>query len=201
MKIFIILIFLILNFSGISQEISKNEKKYTTNNGSVVEMNKLEFDSFKEQILRKVKDLGSYISTLTNKEVPSSAKKLAISNAVSLFKSDSNIVQVSSVSNSTLREYEIRKYFVRISILHYSKIDVSWYDIQYISDLHKGPDGNYYGVVSIFQKFTGYDGEGNVIYQDITQKNIEVSIEGRVDPLGEGYRKVYLGNISVVETR
>ncbi len=37
--------------------------------------------------------------------------------------------------------------------LNYDRVSIKWYDIHYISDLERQPDGRYVGVVTIYQRF------------------------------------------------
>jgi len=190
MKKYLIVLSLLISILAISQ---------TSNN---LELDEAEYAALKEKSLRKVNDLSRYINVFTDKTISSSNRENAVDGAVKLFNSEENLVQVSSANNSSeIKKYKVRKYFNKIRILNYSKIDISWYDIQYVSNLKQGPDGKYYGVVTIFQKFKGYDGEGNLIYSDVTQKNIEIIIDVKENARGEKYSKVYLGDISVVETK
>lgn len=156
---------------------------------------------FKDKSLKVVTELGHYIGVMTDKSIPLDNRKKSVNSAVALFESESNTVQVSSVNSYKIKSYPIRSYFNKINILDYAKIEVSWYDITYISNLRMAPNGKYYGVITIFQKFTGYNEQGQPVYSDITKKNIEVVVEVNSNAIGKEYFTVHLGNISVVETR
>ena len=165
----------------------------------------MDFD--KEQIkkitLKKTRDLGHYITTIGDKEVEREFRVEAVRSAVNLFMSDKNIVQVSSLNGPT-REYTIRKYLNRLMVLKYAKVEITWYDINIISDFKQGPDGDYYATVRIYQKFTGYDSEGKMVYTDVTTKDISVKLTRIKIPTDEGYEdqiQVLLGDIKVVETK
>ena len=62
---------------------------------------------------------------------------------------------VSSLRRKKVRYYKVRDYFERLMQLNYDKVKIEWYNIQYISDLVKQPDGRYVGVITIYQKFEG----------------------------------------------
>lgn len=74
--------------------------------------------------------------------------------------------------------------------------------MHYVSNLRKGTDGRYYGIVTVYQKFTGYSGD-NIKYADVTEKNIEIVIDRIPKNVGGttvNVWEVYLGNITVAET-
>jgi hypothetical protein len=87
--------------------------------------------------------------------------------------------------------------------LNYDKVKIDWFNIHYISDLEKQPDGRYVGVITIFQRFEGYTGE-NLKYTDITKKDITVYVERKETQINGriiGFWDVLLGDIRVSETR
>jgi hypothetical protein len=159
-----------------------------------------DYANIAEGTKEKVKELESYIIAMTDKGISHSIKQQAVSNAVKLFSSEDNIVQVSNTINSNIDNYPIRQYFNHIMVLGYSRVEIKWYDVEYYTDLHLGSDGRYYAIVTVFQKFEGYQGD-NMIYSDETQKNIEIEIDIKEDPHGGTFWKVALGDISVVQTR
>ncbi len=55
--------------------------------------------------------------------------------------------------------------------LNYDKVTIEWYNIEYISDLEKQPDGRYVGVITIYQRFEGRVGD-NLVYVDTTKKTL-----------------------------
>ncbi|MEA3452581.1 MAG: hypothetical protein U9Q83_11870 [Bacteroidota bacterium] len=194
------LIFIIsLIFMFFYQQLSA-QKTFTGNRGSSFELSGQELTAFKESALQKTKRLGLYIQTITDKSISDyEIKKGAVNSAVKLFMSEENVVQVSSKNSSGTNDYPIRQYLNKIRVLQYSKINITWYDIGYVSEFRKGPDGKYNAVITVFQKFTGY--QDNIpIYSDITQKNIHVTIDKIKTFQGERM-DVLLGDITVEETK
>lgn len=159
---------------------------------------------FATNALQKTKELTNYIITITNKEIKDNEIKLEATDlAVDLFVSEDNIVEVSNANRDEVIGYKVREYLNKIRVLAFTKVEITFYDVQYISEFKKGPDGKYYGVITFFQKFEGYI-EGKLVYSDVTQKNIEVVID-KVTTL-YGSKKVerwnvLLGNITVKETK
>jgi hypothetical protein len=152
--------------------------------------------------MEKVRDLSKYITIIGSKETPWSEANRVIDRAEELFMPGSEI-GVSSLVREEINYYGIRDYFERLMRLNYNKVEISWYNIEYVSDLQRQPDGTYVGVITIFQKFKGYDKEGRLIYQDTTKKDITVYVKRKETQIGGrliGFWDVLLGDIRVKET-
>ena len=152
--------------------------------------------------LEKVRDLSKYISLIGDKGTEFSEANRVIDRAEELFMEGSEI-GVSSLYRDDINYYQVRKYLERLMRLNYNKVDIEWYKIQYVSDLEKQPDGTYVGVITVFQKFSGYDKEGQLVYQDVTKKDITVYVKRKETQIGGrliGFWDVMLGDIRVKET-
>jgi len=152
--------------------------------------------------LEKVKDLSKYISIIGDKETPWSEANRVIDRAEELFMQGSEM-GVSSLVKPEIKYYPVRKYFERLMRLNYNKVEIEWYNIEYVSDLQRQPDGTYVGVITVFQKFKGYDKEGRLIYQDTTKKDITIYVKRKETQIGGrliGFWDVLLGDIRVKET-
>ena len=152
--------------------------------------------------MEKIRDLSKYITIIGDKDTPWSEANRVIDRAEELFMAGSEI-GVSSLVRTEINYYEVRKYFERLMRLNYNKVEISWYNIEYVSDLQRQPDGTYVGVITIFQKFKGYDKEGRLIYQDTTKKDITVYVKRKETQIGGrliGFWDVLLGDIRVKET-
>ncbi len=151
--------------------------------------------------LEKVRDLSKYISIIGNKETPLSESARAIDRAKELFMEGSQI-GVSSLSRKTVKYYSIEKYLYRLASLNYDKVNIDWFDIQYVSDLELQPDGRYVGVITVYQKFEGKTKEG-LVYKDVTKKDITIYVERKQTQIAGrliGFWDVLLGDIRVKET-
>ena len=186
----LLLVMAALPLTGLAQE------------GRLTEEQKKEF-SFKA--LDNVDRLGIYLEIIADKQSPPEDVQDATRLALQLFDSEDAIVEVSSLNrpNDPPRQFSIRDYLRRLKALNYTSIEIEWADIAYVSNLRRGSDGNYYGVVTITQRFLGYR-EGRPIYGDITEKHIEVVI--RPNAIGSGGTvvrdwNVFLTKISVKVTR
>jgi hypothetical protein len=152
--------------------------------------------------LEKVKDLSKYISIIGDKQTPWSDAQRVIERAVELFMEGSEI-GVSSLSTQDVNYYKVRQYFDRLMQLNYDKVNIDWYKIQYVSDLERQPDGTYVGVITIYQRFQGFDKEKGLIYEDTTKKDITVYVKRKETQIGGrliGFWDVLLGDIRVKET-
>ena len=152
--------------------------------------------------LEKVRDLSKYIKIVGSKETPFSEANRVIDRAEELFMSDAEI-GVSSLSSNQITYYRVRKYFEHLMRLNYDRVEIEWYNIEYVSDLQRQPDGTYVGVITIFQTFRGYDAEGNMAYKDTTKKDITVYVKRKETQIGGrtiGFWDVLLGDMRVKET-
>jgi hypothetical protein len=186
-KIFLPLLFLSFGMQVFAQEHISPERKQA-------------IDSL---ALEKVRDLSKYISLIGDKETAFSEANRVIDRAVELFM-DGSEVGVSSLYSEGINYYPVREYLERLMRLNYSKVDIEWYKIEYVSDLEQQPDGTFVGVITIFQKFSGYDQEGELVYQDVTKKDITVYVKRKETQIAGkiiGFWDVLLGDIRVKETK
>ncbi len=173
--------------------------------GSAVAQDELSFErkqAIDSLALEKVRDLSKYIKIAGSKDTPFSEANRVIDRAEELFMSDAEI-GVSSLSSNTIQYFKVRKYFERLMRLNYDRVEIEWYNIEYVSDLQRQPDGTYVGVITIFQTFRGYDAEGNLVYKDTTKKDITVYVKRKETQIGGrtvGFWDVLLGDMRVKET-
>ena len=153
--------------------------------------------------LEKVRDLSKYISIIGDKSTPWSDAQRVIERAVELFMENSEI-GVSHKKSPDVNYYKVREYFDRLMQLNYNKVKIDWYKIQYVSDLVRQPDGTYVGVITIYQRFQGYNKENGLVYEDTTKKDITVYVKRKETQIGGrliGFWDVMLGDIRVKETK
>lgn len=151
--------------------------------------------------LEKVRDLSKYISIIGSKKTPFSEANRVMDRAEELFAPGSEM-GVSAVGRKEVNYYKVRKYFERLMALNYDKVTISWYDIHYISDLERQPDGRYVGVVTIYQRFEGTS-ENGLKYKDTTKKDITIYVERKKTQISGRtieFWDVMLGDIRVTET-
>jgi len=170
--------------------------------GPELDLDKASYEQFKQKSLQKTEDLGKYLNLIANKSTESVVASKAIEQAVGLFFSDSSYVETTK-SNGERHQEHIRKYLNKLKLLKYSKVLIEWTDISYVSNLRKGPDGFYYGVISLQQKFSGFI-DNKLVYSDVTRKNIEIvlktytkEVEGETVELWD----VFLNNVGISASR
>lgn len=151
--------------------------------------------------LEKVRDLSKYISIIGNKATAFSEATRVMDRAEELFSPGSEM-GVSSLTSKDVNYYKVRKYFERLMALNYDRVNIKWYDIHYISDLEKQPDGRYVGVVTVYQRFEGESDDG-LKYKDTTKKDITIYVDRKKTQI-QGrtveFWDVLLGDIRVTET-
>lgn len=151
--------------------------------------------------LEKVRDLSKYIAIIGNKNTPWAEANRVIERTLELFAEGSQM-GVSSLYRPEIAYYGIREYLERLLALNYDRVKIEWYDIHYISDLVRQPDGRYVGVITIYQVFEGMVGD-KMVYRDTTKKDITVYVERKQTQIGGrliGFWDVLLGDIRVTET-
>ncbi|MFZ6009898.1 MAG: hypothetical protein ACOYXT_06065 [Bacteroidota bacterium] len=151
--------------------------------------------------LEKVRDLSKYISIIGNKKTAFSEATRVMDRAEELFAPGSEM-GVSSLNRKEVNYYKVRQYFERLMALNYDRVKIQWYDIHYISDLERQPDGRYVGVVTIYQRFEGESDDG-LKYKDTTKKDITIYVERKKTQIAGRtieFWDVLLGDIRVTET-
>jgi hypothetical protein len=151
--------------------------------------------------LEKVRDLSKYISIIGNKKTQFSEAQRVMDRAEELFAPGSEM-GVSSINHKEVNYYKVRKYFERLMALNYDRVSIQWYDIHYISDLERQPDGRYVGVVTVYQRFEGQSDDG-MKYKDTTKKDITIYVERKKTQIAGRiieFWDVMLGDIRVTET-
>jgi len=151
--------------------------------------------------MEKVRDLSKYISIIGNKKTAYSEATRVMDRAEELFAPGSEM-GVSSLNRKDVDYYKVRKYFEHLMALNYDRVTIQWYDIHYISDLERQPDGRYVGVITIYQRFEGVSDDG-LKYKDTTKKDITIYVERKKTQI-QGriieFWDVMLGDIRVTET-
>ncbi len=151
--------------------------------------------------MEKVRDLSKYISIIGNKKTAFSEATRVMDRAEELFAPGSEM-GVSSLNHKEVDYYKVRKYFEHLMALNYDRVTIKWYDIHYISDLERQPDGRYVGVITIYQRFEGESDDG-LKYKDTTKKDITIYVERKKTQI-QGriieFWDVMLGDIRVTET-
>lgn len=168
-----------------------------------INLSESDIDIFKEQTKQKVDEFTQHIITISDKNEAAERRNLAEKEALKLFFTGAEMEISSIKANDEVVKIgrPIPKYLARLKSLPYTRVVISFYDIAYVSSFDRGPDGRYYSVATIIQEFTGFNGD-NIVYSDVTEKQIEIIIDLVEDPFFKHKSwKIFLGDIKASETR
>ena len=168
-----------------------------------IQLSEEEQDYFARRALTKTRAFGSYLSTITDERVDELYQDDAVRLALDLFYDDERMVEVSSLNGNKKASFKISEYLEHLRMLTYAKVELVWNQVAYVNQLRAGEDGEYRGIISVEQIFKGYNSDNIVVYQDITQKNIEIIVKPMKQIIdGEEISKwdVYLSDIGVKST-
>ena len=196
----IIALFLSLLVSGQTKTaVTSKEAKIVDE----INLSEQDIQLFKEQTKQKVDEFTQYITTLGSKDEPAEKRNMAEKEALKLFykgaQMETSMVQADGTVQKVNRPME--KYLARLKSLPFTKVVIKFYDIAYIRDFTKGPDGKYYSTATIIQEFTGFN-DDKLVYTDVTKKDIEIIIDLVEDKFFNEKRwKIFLGDIKATETK
>jgi hypothetical protein len=168
-----------------------------------INLSEADIEVFKDQTKQKVDEFQQYIITLGSKDQPAEKRDMAEKEAIKLFYKGAQMeISVLNPDGSTQKvNRPMEKYLARLKSLPYTKVVIRFYDIAYIREFTKGPDGKYYSTATIIQEFTGFN-EDNIVYTDVTKKDIEIIIDLVEDKFFNEKRwKIFLGDIKASETK
>jgi hypothetical protein len=168
-----------------------------------INLSSTDIELFKIQTLQKLDEFKQYISTLGNKDEPDEKRNMAEKEALKLFYKGAQMEISVALPDGSIQKISrpMEKYLARLKSLPYTRVTIRFYDIAYISEFRKGPDGKYYSTATIIQEFTGFD-KDNIIYKDITKKDVEIIIDLVEDKFFNEKRwKIFLGDIKATETK
>ncbi len=142
----------------------------------------------------KMYELEKLLDRIVDSKRSREEKDDDIQAAVKMFVPDAK-VEVSAVNNPNNKATRsISDYLNRLSRLSYSKVDITYAEINFIDEFSSDGNGNYYGIASYVQTFK----TGNFV--DVTRKNQKIKLQGynkRVNGVDEERFDILLGNISI----
>jgi hypothetical protein len=131
-------------------------------------------EDFQKKALSKIKEFQGCLYILCDKKSGNIAQDNAVDQATSLFV-DGAIIEVSSVHSDVKKHLKVRDFLEKLRNLHYERIAITFSHVDYVSNIRKGADGKYYGLVSFEQTFRAYS-DGRLVYEDETKKTTEVQL-------------------------
>jgi len=170
---------------------------------SEISLSDADIEVFKEQTRQKVDEFTQHIVTIGDKNEPADRRNLAEREALKLFYAGATMEISTAMPDGSVKKAArpMEKYLARLKSLPYTKVEIKFYDIAYVSEFTKGPDGRYYSTATVIQEFTGFSGD-NIIYSDVTKKEIEIIIDLVEDPFfNQKSWKLFLGDIKASETK
>ena len=141
--------------------------------GPVMPIDKEEFERKAQEQVRKLNEYIKIILESPDIERVKEAQELALT----LFISDTSMVEVSSLNRPNNRSFPVPRFLNRLLQVResYDKIDVTNGEFYYVSELKKQDDGSWRGTVTFTQRFEGYR-DGRLSYGDTTRKSVEVEL-------------------------
>ncbi len=168
-----------------------------------INLSAADIEVFKEQTEQKVKEFEQYVITIGSKDEPPEKRNMAEQEALKLFYKGAEMEITTILPDGSVHKVprSMEKYLARLKSLPYTRVIIKYYDIAYIREFTKGPDGKYYSTATIIQEFTGFSND-DIIYTDVTKKEIEIIIDIVEDEFFQEKRwKIFLGDIKATETK
>jgi hypothetical protein len=150
------------------------ENKDTVKPASEVLPGNVSNDEFKKKALAKIKEFQGCLYILCDIKSGNVALDNAVDQAASLF-IDGAIIEVSSVHSSEKKQLKVRDFLEKFRNLRYERVVITFSHVDYVSNIRKGADGKYYGLVGFEQTFRAYR-DGVLVYEDETKKTTEVQL-------------------------
>ena len=169
-----LVVFLISCSFGRASANGVEKSKDTTQPASQVLAGKVSKEVFKNRALAKIKEFQSCLYILCDKKASREEQDNAIDQASGLFV-DGAIIEVSSIHSDEKKHLRVRDFLEKLRHLRYESIQITFSHVDYVSNIRKGADGKYYGLVSFEQTFRAFS-DGHLVYEDETKKTTEVQL-------------------------
>jgi hypothetical protein len=131
-------------------------------------------DEFRKKALAKLREFEGCLFILCDNTASETAQDNAVDRATSLF-IEGSIIEVSSVRSNEKKHLKVRDFLEKFRNLRYDRVVITFSHVDYVTNIRKGIDGKYYGLVSYEQTFRGYN-DGRLVYEDETKKTTEVQL-------------------------
>jgi len=171
----------------------------------LLDLSPQDLDAFTKQAKHKVEEFTNNLSTIADINKGSAIRDIAVESSLKLFVNpDSNIIESSYLLNGAwkIKKRTIREYLTRLRSITLTKVAIDNYNMVYVSDFVKSPDGKrYYATATFFQVYTVYASE-SIRYRDKTVKTVTIILELIEDEVyGEKRWVIRLGDVKVAETK
>ncbi|MCE7059221.1 hypothetical protein [Dyadobacter sp. CY343] len=168
----------------IEKETEREKKRLTTD----------EQKTYMAKSEDKMLELASLLNSIVDARRSRSEKDMAIQKAVRMFVKDAT-VEVSAVNNPNNKtKRNVAEYLTRLSRLNYSKVNITYAEINFVQEFEPDDQGNFWGIAEYSQTFSTNN------FQDVTQKRQKIKLqpyEKTVDGVRQDRFEVLMGNISI----
>lgn len=158
------------------------------------DLSKQEADDLKHRTKQRIAELQNYLNIIPDAKRSTAEREDAVEQALLLFTNEANMEVVDRKGKRTM---PVKRYFrnlLDISSGYYSHIDITQYDVTYISDFKLGTDGNYHSTGTYYQDFKGFRGD-QAIYHDRTKKDVSIRADARLNEYNEKKWTLLLGDV------
>jgi hypothetical protein len=131
-------------------------------------------EDFRKKALAKLREFEGCLFILCDITAGEASLDNAVDRATSLF-IEGAIIEVSSVRSKEKKHLKVRDFLEKFRNLRYDRVVITFSHVDYVTNIRKGTDGKYYGLVSYEQTFRGYN-DGRLVYEDETKKTTEVQL-------------------------
>lgn len=149
---------------------------------------------YKAKSVDKMHELAELLTKIVDNTQSRKEKDHAIEQAAKMFIKDAT-VEVSAVNNPNNKtRRNVTEYLGRLSRLNYSKVNVTYAEINFVEEFEPDTAGNFWGLASYTQTFSTNN------FEDVTPKKQKIKLqpyEKIVDGLAQDKFEVLLGNISI----
>jgi hypothetical protein len=118
-------------------------------------LGKVSNEEFKKKALAKINEFQNCLRILCGIQSSNEAQDNAVDQAASLFV-EGAIIEVSSAHSNEKKHLRVRDFLEKLRNLPYDGIIITFSHVDYVSNIRKGADGRYYGLVSFEQTFRAY---------------------------------------------
>ncbi len=189
MKLFISVCWLLLFTSAVGWAQDRLKQSYVDD-----DLSKQEADDLKNRTKQRIAELQNYLNIIPDAKRSTAEREDAVEQALLLFTNEANMEVVDRKGKRTM---PVKRYFrnlLDISSGYYSHIDITQYDVTYISDFKLGTDGNYHSTSTYYQDFKGFRGD-QAIYHDRTKKDVSIRADARLNEYNEKKWTLLLGDV------
>lgn len=156
-------------------------------------LQKDDIDSIYRQMIQNLKMVQYNISDIAQKSIPYDKRQKIIEETLKYFESPKSVVEVSNPFRVVRRQIYV--YLDRLLDLRYHKVTVAFAPELQFSDVSSNKDNEHEVGISVWQHFRARNKEGNISYEDNTQKKMFFTITQN----DQGW-DVKINRIMVIET-